>query len=90
MKKKLLRVAGMSRRSFSSVVALQAGCQRNAGSTANSLKQTTRGGKVNSAKFIAKFILFVRFSLLQFCPVILQHTPLKTKAKQICYRTILK
>lgn len=50
-------------RLFSSLVALQAGCQRNAGSTANPLKQTTGGRKVNSAKFIAKIVLFDRFSL---------------------------
>lgn len=50
-------------RLFSGLVALQAERQRNAGSTANLLKQTTGGRKVNSAKFIAKIVLFDRFSL---------------------------
>lgn len=77
--KALQRGQGL-RRSVGSLVALQAGCQRNAGSTANLLKQTTGGRKVKSAKFVAKFVLFVKFYLLQSCPVILQHTGLKMEA----------
>ncbi len=65
--KALKRGQGLCR-SFSSLAALQAGCQRNAGSTANPLKQTTRERKVKSAKFVAKIILSVKFSLSAVLP----------------------
>lgn len=88
--------------SVSCLVALQAGCQRNAGSTAKPLKQTTRGRKVKSAKFVAKIVLFFfflsffcqNFSLLQSRPVILQHTGLKMQTSKealgTCYHAVLK
>lgn len=86
-KKKHFRERGQGvGRPISSLVALQAGCQRNAGSIANPLKHTTRRRKVKSAKFVAKIVFFFFFFLSNslFCsPVIVHNTKLKLKQQTL-------